>query len=53
MEKVDGIIGAYVNRGITLHLAKAGELDKEKIAAALKPFKMTIRSIEVIEGKLL
>ena len=51
MEKVDGITGAYVNRGITIHLAKAGELDKEKIAETLKPFKMAVKEVKPLEGK--
>ena len=32
LEKIDGIAGAYVNSGITIHLVKAGELDRETIA---------------------
>ena len=51
LEKVEGITGAYVNRGITLHLAKAGDLDKDKIAEALKPFRMVIRSVKPMQGK--
>ncbi|MFK7909036.1 MAG: hypothetical protein AB8F34_00380 [Akkermansiaceae bacterium] len=51
LEKIDGITGAYVNRGITLHFAKAGAMDKEKIAATLKPFKMTIKEVKALEGK--
>ena len=51
LEKIDGIVGAYVNNGITLHLAKAGELEKEKIAATLKPFGMTITDVKALEGK--
>lgn len=51
LEKVEGITGAYVNRGITLHLTKAGDLDKDKIAEALKPFRMVIRSVKPMQGK--
>lgn len=51
LEKIEGVAGAYVNSGITLHLAKAGELDKEKIAETLKPFKMTIKEVKALEGK--
>lgn len=51
LEQLDGITGAYVNRGITLHLAKAGELDQAKIATALKAFKMTIKEVKALEGK--
>ena len=48
---MDGIVGAYVNKGITLHLAKAGALDKEKIAETLKLHKMTIKDVKALEGK--
>ena len=51
LEKIDGVVGAYVNRGITLHLAKSGELDKDKIAKTLKPFKMTVKEVKALEGK--
>lgn len=51
LEKVDGISGAYVNRGITIHLAKAGDLDKETITKTLEPFKMTIKEVKALEGK--
>ena len=51
MEKVDGVAGAYVNRGIIIHLAKAGELDKDQIAETLKPFKMTINGVRPLDGK--
>ena len=51
LENIDGIVGAYVNRGITIHLAKAGELDKEKVAAAIKPYKMAIKGVKPLEGK--
>ena len=50
MEKVDNIVGAYVNRGITLHLAKAGDLDEEAIAAAVKPFGIKVQSSQAVEG---
>ncbi len=53
LEKLDGITGAYVNRGIIIHLAKAAKLDQEKIAEALKPFKITIKEVKPLEGKLL
>lgn len=48
---MDGVAGAYVNRGIIIHLTKAGELDKAKFAEALKPFKMTINEVKALEGK--
>jgi len=51
LEKLDGISGAYVNRGITIHLTKAGDLDKAQIASALEPFKMTITEVKELEGK--
>ncbi|MCP5535650.1 MAG: hypothetical protein H7A51_05365 [Akkermansiaceae bacterium] len=51
LEKIDGIAGAYVNSGITIHLVKAGELDRETIAKTLAPFKMTIQEVEQLEGK--
>lgn len=51
LEKLDGIAGAYVNRGITIHLAKAGDLDKEVITKLLKPFNMTIKEVKALEGK--
>ncbi len=51
LEKLDGISGAYVNQGITIHLAKAGDLDKTKIAAAIEPFRMTIKEVKALEGK--
>ena len=51
MEGVDGITGAYVNKGITIHLAKPGELDKDKIAKTLEPFKMTVKEVKPLEGK--
>jgi len=53
LEKLDGIASAYVNRSITIHLAKAGELDQAKIAEALKPFNVTIKEVKKLEGKLL
>ena len=53
LEKLDGITNAYVNRSITIHLAKAGDLDQAKIGEALKPFKITIKEVKKIEGKLL
>lgn len=51
LEKIDNISAAYVNRGITIHLAKAGELDKGTIAKAIQPFKMTIQEVKELEGK--
>lgn len=51
MEKLDNIAAAYVNRGITVHLAKAGELDKDAIAETIKPFKMQIQDCRALEGK--
>ena len=51
LEKIDGVAGAYVNRGITIHLTKAGELDKETITKTLEPFKMTIKEVKPLEGK--
>lgn len=51
LEKLDGVSGAYVNRGITIHLAKAGDLDQAKIASALEPFRMTIKEVKALEGK--
>ena len=51
MEKLDNIAAAYVNRGITIHLAKAGDLDKDAVANTIKPFKMVIQECNALEGK--
>lgn len=51
LEKHEGILGAYVNRGVTIHLAKSGKLDKEAITKTLKSFKMNVKEIKPIEGK--
>ncbi|MGB1874395.1 MAG: hypothetical protein ACPH5P_06635 [Akkermansiaceae bacterium] len=51
LEKIDNVSAAYVNRGITLHLAKAGDLDQEVIAKTIAPYKMTIQAIKPLEGK--
>ena len=51
LEKLDNIAAAYVNRGITIHLAKAGDLDKDAIAKTIAPFKMKIQECKELEGK--
>ncbi len=50
LEKVDNVAAAYVNRGITIHLAKAGELDEQAIAAALQPFGIKVQGSQAVEG---
>ena len=47
LEKLDGISAAYVNSGITLHMASKNIFDQEKITEALKPFKLTIKKSEL------
>ncbi|MDB4054648.1 hypothetical protein N9496_01500 [Akkermansiaceae bacterium] len=43
---------AYVvNRSITLHLAKAGELDQDSVAKAIAPFRMNIQAVKPLSGK--
>jgi len=51
LEKLGNIAAAYVNRGITIHLAKAGDLDKDAVAKAIAPFKMKIQDCKALEGK--
>ena len=51
LEKIDNVAAAYVNRGITIPLAEAGDLDQEAIAAAIKPFNIKITSGQAVEGK--
>lgn len=51
LEKIDNVSAAYVNRGITLHLAKAGDLDQEVIAKTIAPYNMAIQAIKPLEGK--
>jgi len=51
LEKIDNISAAYVNRGITIHLAKAGDLDKDAIAKTIAPFKMKVNDCRALEGK--
>lgn len=50
LEKIDGISAAYVNNGIRLHLTDKDGYDQEKIAAALKPFKLTIKEAKPVDG---
>lgn len=50
LEKLDGISGAYVNNGISLHLTSKDGYDQEKIAATLKPFKLTIKEAKQVQG---
>lgn len=51
LEQLDNIAAAYVNRGITLHLTKAGELDQDSIANAIAPFRMKIQDTKPLVGK--
>ncbi|MGB2403214.1 MAG: hypothetical protein ACPIA7_07360 [Akkermansiaceae bacterium] len=51
LEQLDNIAAAYVNRGITLHMVKAGELDQDSIARAIAPFKMNIQGAKPLVGK--
>ena len=51
MEKLDNIAAAYVNRGITIHLTKAGELDKDSVAKTIAPYKMKVQDCRALEGK--
>lgn len=44
LEKMDGVTAAYVNDGITLHLASADGYDQAKVVEVLKPFKMVVKS---------
>ena len=50
LEKLDDIEAAYVNNGITLHIASKGSFNKETITEALKPFKITIKESSLIKG---
>lgn len=50
LEKLDGINGAYVNNGISLHFASKDGYDQEKIAKELKAFKLTVKEAKLIEG---
>ncbi|MDG1357610.1 MAG: hypothetical protein P8P36_05400 [Akkermansiaceae bacterium] len=50
LEQLDNIAAAYVNRGITLHLIKAGELDQDSVAKAIAPFRMNIQATKALEG---
>ncbi len=51
LEQLDNIAAAYVNRGITLHLNKAGDLDQDSVAKAIAPFKMNIQASRPLVGK--
>ena len=51
LEQLDNIAAAYVNRGITLHLVKAGELDQGSIAKAIAPYRMNIKDTKPLAGK--
>lgn len=51
LEQLDNIAAAYVNRGITLHLVKAGELDQDSIAKAIAPYRMNIKDTKPLAGK--
>jgi hypothetical protein len=51
LEKLDNVAAAYVNRGITLHLIKAGDLDQDSVANAIAPFRMNIKDIQPLVGK--
>ena len=50
LEKIDGISGAYVNNGITLHFTAKGSYDQAKITEALKSFKLTIKDATLVKG---
>jgi hypothetical protein len=51
LEKLDNVAAAYVNRGITLHLIKAGDLDQDSVANAIAPFRMNIKDTQPLVGK--
>ena len=50
LENVEGISSAYVHDSITVYLASKDLLDKQKLNEALKPFKLTIKEVKLIEG---
>ena len=50
LEKVEGISAAYVHDTITVYLASKELFNKEKLNEALKPFKLTIEEVKLIEG---
>jgi len=49
LEKLDGITAAYVDSSIDLHYSAADGFDKDKIAEALKPFKMVIKEAKKLD----
>ncbi|MGB0993938.1 MAG: hypothetical protein ACPG32_15900 [Akkermansiaceae bacterium] len=49
LEKIDGVTGAYVNKGIILHLANKDGFDKKKVATALTTFKMVIKEAKKLD----
>lgn len=50
LEKMDGIHGAYVNNGISLHLASKDDYHQDKIAKELKAFKLSIKESKLLDG---
>ena len=49
LEQIDGVTAAYVDKKISIHYAKAGSFDEAKVAAILKPLKMTVKSSKQLD----
>gem|GEM_PF-1369605 len=50
LENVEGVSAAYVHDTISIYLTSKDLFNKEKLNAALKPFKLTIKEVKLIEG---
>jgi len=49
LEQIDGVTAAYVDKKISIHYAKTGSFDEAKVAAILKPLKMTVKSSKQLD----
>lgn len=50
LEKVEGISGAYIDRGIVLYYADDVKFDQAKVDAVLSKYKMKIKTATPLEG---
>lgn len=50
LEKVAGISGAYINKGIILHYTDNSEFDKAKVESVLSKYKIKIKSSSAVTG---